>query len=397
MKLSALFIFCAFLCFGCGSDDGKTVDVVDAALTVDDFTVEEGDDESNAFVRVILTFTGDLTSEISATVRTVDGTAIAGEDYEAIESQPLLFSANSKLQEVKIKILGDTDNEPNETFTLELVDVNGASIAKGSGTITIENDDGAGTSIFIPSEGYTTPDNYAGMDLIWQDEFSASTIDESMWTFEIGNGNWGWGNNELEYYRKENAVIDNGYLVITALEEAFNGFDYTSTRMKTQNKFDFNQGRVDIRANMPKGKGIWPALWMLGSNITSVGWPSCGEIDIMEMVGGGASDNTTHGTIHFSNPNGDHVFFGGEKSASGKLNEKFYVYSIVWDETSIRWYLDDVQYHFESITAADRSELKDNDFFFIFNVAVGGNWPGSPDASTTFPQRMIVDYIRVFQ
>jgi len=344
-----------------------------------------------------LAFTGELDGEVSVNISTVDGTAIAGEDYEAIVDQPLLFSADTKIQEVKIKIIGDEENEPNETFTLQLSAANGATLAKGTATVTIENDDGAGTSIFIPSEGYTTPESYSGMELIWQDEFSAAEVDLNNWTFEIGNGDWGWGNNELEYYRKENTVIDNGFLVITALEEAYNGFDYTSSRMKTQGRFDFKHGRVDIRANMPKGKGIWPALWMLGSNISAVGWPSCGEIDIMEMVGGGASDNVTHGTMHFSLPNGEHDFKGGEKGMPAKLNEKFHVFSIIWDETSIKWLIDDVQYHSESLSAAHLSELRENNFFFIFNVAVGGNWPGSPDATTTFPQRMIVDYIRVFQ
>ncbi|MFK7806783.1 MAG: family 16 glycosylhydrolase [Saprospiraceae bacterium] len=398
MKLSTLFLFLTVLLFGCSSDDGRPDNIPSTftRLTVQDFSTEEGDNgEKNVFVRVLLAFSGELEGEVTATVSTVDGTAKAGEDYEAVTSQTLTFSSDVKTQEVKIVIKGDVENEPSETFTLKIDSATGATFEDGPGTITIQNDDGAGGDIFIPSTGYTTPETYAGMELIWSDEFSDDEVNKDFWTFEIGNGSGGWGNQESQYYREENTVIDNGHLVITASEENFNGFDYTSSRMITKGKFDFKYGRVDIRANLPKGQGIWPALWMLGSNISTVGWPRCGEIDIMEMVGHQAA--TTHGTIHYANSNNDHVFTGGETSlTSGILNDEFNVFSITWDETHITWYLNDVQYHQEQINISDRSELKEPQFF-IFNVAVGGLWPGYPDATTTFPQRMIVDYIRVFQ
>jgi len=215
-----------------------------------------------------------------------------------------------------------------------------------------------------------------------------------LWKFEIGTGSSGWGNNELQYYRKENARIYEGNLVITAKEEAFNGRDYTSSRMITKGCYDFTYGRVDIRANLPTGQGIWPALWMLGDNISTVGWPSCGETDIMEIIG--SAPNKLHGTIHWSN-NGDYASFGGDKTlSSGIFNDNFHVFSIEWDNTKIRWYLDGVEYHVVEITSAAMTEFH-NKNFFIFNVAVGGNWPGSPNSTTVFPQRMIVDYIRVFQ
>ncbi|ELR70568.1 laminarinase [Fulvivirga imtechensis AK7] len=247
----------------------------------------------------------------------------------------------------------------------------------------------------IPATGYTTPESYEGMDLVWQDEFNGSGI-SSDWTFEIGTGSNGWGNNELQYYRQENTEVRDGYLIITAKKESFQGQEYTSSRIITKDKQTFQYGRIDIRAALPKGKGIWPALWMLGSDFSTVGWPACGEIDIMEMIGGTGKDNTVHGTVHWQNA-GEYASYGGHYTlSSGILADEFHVFTIIWDASSITWYIDDIKYHEIDITPAELSEFR-NDFFFIFNVAVGGNWPGSPDDSTTFPQRMVVDYVRVFQ
>lgn len=250
----------------------------------------------------------------------------------------------------------------------------------------------------VISQGYTTPLSYPNYTLVWNDEFSGSTLSAD-WVHEIGTGCpnlCGWGNAELQYYREENTSVEGGLLTITAKEENFGGSNYTSSRIKTQGLESFKYGRIDIRAKLPFGQGIWPALWMLGDNINSVGWPSCGEIDIMELVGGGSGDRTVHGTIHWDN-NGSYANYGGSNSlASGKFNDEFHVYSIIWDETSIKWLRDDVQYHIVSTTDAAMSEFHQN-YFFIFNIAVGGNWPGSPNNSTIFPQTMVVDYVRLFQ
>ena len=235
--------------------------------------------------------------------------------------------------------------------------------------------------------------NYPNYTLTWQDEFNGSSL-SSDWTHEIGNGSWGWGNNELQYHRPQNTSIENGYLTIRAKQEYYGGFNYTSSRIKSQGNFSFKYGRIDVRAKLPYGQGLWPALWMLGENISSVGWPSCGEIDIMEMIGGnGYNDRTCHGTIHWED-NG-HASYGGHNSlSSGRLADEFHVFSIIWNQSSISWLRDDIQYHTVDINNLTAFH---NNFFFIFNVAVGGNWPGSPDGTTVFPQTMIVDYIRVFQ
>ena len=245
----------------------------------------------------------------------------------------------------------------------------------------------------VNNAGYTTPLNYPNYNLTWQDEFNGTSL-SSDWTHEIGNGSWGWGNNELQYYRQQNTSVENGYLTIRAKQEYYGGFNYTSSRIKTQGNIFHTYGRIDIRAKLPYGQGLWPALWMLGENFSSVGWPSCGEIDIMEMIGGnGWNDRTVHGTVHWED-NG-HASYGGHNTlSSGKLADEFHVFSIIWTPSSIKWLRDDIQYHIIDINNLSAFH---NNFFFIFNVAVGGNWPGSPDASTIFPQTMIVDYIRVFQ
>ena len=245
----------------------------------------------------------------------------------------------------------------------------------------------------VNNTGYSTPLNYPNYTLTWQDEFNGTSL-SSDWTHEIGNGSWGWGNNELQYHRPQNTTVDNGYLTIRAKQENYGGFNYTSSRIITKGNVFNTYGRIDIRAKLPYGQGLWPALWMLGENIYSVSWPTCGEIDVMEMIGGtGYNDRTIHGTVHWED-NG-HASYGGPNSlSSGKFADEFHVFSIIWNQSSITWLRDDIQY--KSIDITNLSAFH-NDFFFIFNVAVGGNWPGSPDATTVFPQTMIVDYIRVFQ
>ena len=251
------------------------------------------------------------------------------------------------------------------------------------------------TVVGPPTEGYTTPMEYPGYTLVWNDEFNGNSLSND-WTHEIGNGNWGWGNNELQYYKSTNTLVEDGLLKITAVKEPISGFNYSSSRIKTQGKKSFKYGRIDIRAALPYGQGIWPALWMLGENFSTIGWPSCGEIDIMELVGGAnGNDGTVHGTLHWNN-NGNHASYSGENSLPGGAiyAEEFHVFSIIWDQNNIRFFRDDIQYHVMNISGIPAFH---EEFFFIFNVAVGGQWPGSPNGTTQFPQRMTVDYVRVFQ
>jgi beta-glucanase (GH16 family) len=276
-----------------------------------------------------------------------------------------------------------------------------------------EDTDGGGTTVeepladdgwVMPSfTGYESPSTYDGYSLTWSDEFSGTEINDDNWGYDIGGS--GWGNNELQYHTNRNAYLKEGLLVIRAQQEAYRGKNYTSSRLKTQGKQNFKYGRIDVRARLPEGAGIWPALWMLGENITDVGWPKSGEIDIMEMVGGNSpqdkhpnGDRTAHGTMHWNNNglNGSYspVNTGKSEILSTSLSEEFHVFSIQWDVNGIGWYIDDAQYSYKTINSTQPFR---EEFFFIMNIAVGGDWPGSPNSSTVFPQRMVIDYVRVFQ
>jgi beta-glucanase (GH16 family) len=247
--------------------------------------------------------------------------------------------------------------------------------------------------LFIAQNAQVFGQNYK---LVWSDEFDAPTINQFKWVQETGAG--GWGNSESQYYtnRTANAYIDSGMLVIKAIKESYSGSAYTSARIKTQGRASWKYGRIEARIKLPYGQGIWPAFWMLGDNISTVSWPKCGEIDIMEMIGGtGARDRTTYGTAHWDN-NG-HVSSGSNKALSGgRFADEFHVFSITWNAQMIAWYLDDVPYYVVNTTPAALTAFQKN-FFIILNLAVGGVWPGYPDASTVFPQMMYVDYVRVYQ
>jgi beta-glucanase (GH16 family) len=345
-------------------------------------------------------FNLDKASTSAATVdyTLVDGTATAPADYAAA-SGTVTIPANQTQTTLDVTIKGNALNlrQDNLQFTIQLSNCKSCSLGTSSAKGTILTEDGT----YLPTDntGYTTPNSYPGYTLIWSDEFSGPALDLTSWNQEIGNGTGGWGNNELEYYTasSKNTFLSNGNLIIEARKEPIGGFNYSSGRMTTQNKKSFKFGRIDIRAKLPVAKGMWPALWMLGSNITTVGWPSSGEIDIMELVG--TFPNRISGTIHWRSAAGAMTYQGADYYLpSGDFSQQFHVFSIVWQQDIIKWYVDDNL--FLTKTAADLGGAVNPfnaDQFFLFNVAVGGNWPGPPDASTVFPQRMFVDYVRVFQ
>ncbi|HEX5682415.1 MAG TPA: carbohydrate-binding protein [Ideonella sp.] len=229
-----------------------------------------------------------------------------------------------------------------------------------------------------------------GWNLVWQDEFEGGIGPD--WVFEIGNGTNGWGNNELQYYRRENATVENGALVITAKREDFGGFRYTSTRMKTQGKKSWKYGRIEARISVPLGSGLWPAFWMLGSNIGQVGWPASGEIDVMEHIN---TEATIYGTPHWAAADGSHASYTGHTNTTP---QNYHVYSVEWDANAMKWFVDGVQYHVMDITNGTGStEEFHKDFFILLNMAVGGNWPGFNIDESKLPARMLVDYVRVYQ
>mgnify|MGYP001824163068 CR=1 FL=1 len=244
--------------------------------------------------------------------------------------------------------------------------------------------------------GHISPQSYPGMSLVWHDEFSGNRLDSSSWSHETGTGRKGWGNNEQQYDRPENTQVRDGFLVITAQSGEHHSNAFTSSRIVTRDLQEFRYGRIDVRALLPEGQGIWPAVWMLGATMPDRGWPSAGEIDIVEMVGGEGRENTVHGTLHWGQ-GGGHFYEGGAITLpAGKYGDFFHVFSIVWDENSIRWLVDDFQY-FEKSLASSEFEAFREPFYLLVKLAVGGDWPGNPDHTTQFPQHLVVDYIRVFQ
>jgi beta-glucanase (GH16 family) len=344
-------------------------------------------------------FTVSLSKGSSNTVTihysTEDGTAMANTDFTAATGT-LTFAANQQQGSVDITVKGDSLRRDDQLFYVKLDNPNNCTLQNNKATGTITNKDG----LYFPvaNTGYSTPLTYPGYTLVWNDEFSSVGLNAANWTFESGNNN-GWGNNELEYYtdRTQNVFASNGNLIIEARAEQYNGFNYTSTRMITKNKKVFKFGRMDIRAKMPKGKGIWPALWMLGNNIDQVSWPACGEIDILELLG--HEPNKIYATMHWGPTFAAHGSKGSSYVlSSGSFDQQFHVYSLVWTQDLIKVYVDDQLYVTVSSTEVPAGSYPfNNNFFFLFNVAVGGDWPGAPDNNTVFPQRMIVDYIRVFQ
>lgn len=240
--------------------------------------------------------------------------------------------------------------------------------------------------------------------LTWSDEFNGvngAPPDPRKWTIE--NGGNGWGNHELEYYtgRRQNVWQENGNLIIQAIKQPFTGSDgihrdYTSARITTEGHFAQKYGRFEARIKLPTGRGVWPAFWILGDDCKAVDWPACGEIDIMENIGSEPAVN--HGSMHGAGYSGNHALTGTYTLPNGRFTDGFHTFAIEWEPSVVRFYVDGHCY--ETRTPADTSGKRwvfNHPFFIILNVAVGGDFPGNPDASTVFPQRMLVDYVRVYQ
>ena len=251
----------------------------------------------------------------------------------------------------------------------------------------------------------TTPAAAPQWKLVWSDEFNGSdgsSVDSSKWGFDVGGG--GWGNNELESYtaRPVNVQQKGGNLVITALKEDYTGADgkarhYTSGRIKTKGLFSQAYGRFEARMQLPLGKGIWPAFWMLGDNIGSVGWPKAGEIDTMENIGDPA---VIYSTLHGPGYSGAGGISAKYSSPGGEaVNAGFHLYAVEWALNDIKFYFDErlIAERTAASLPAGTAWVYDHPFFMILNVAVGGGWPGNPDETTVFPQQILVDYVRVYR
>ncbi len=239
--------------------------------------------------------------------------------------------------------------------------------------------------------------------LTWSDEFNGpngAPPDPAKWVAETGAN--GWGNHELEYYtsRRRNVRQENGDLVIEAFKESFTGpkgvrSNYTSARLDTAGRFSQKYGRFEARIKLPTGRGLWPAFWLLGDNFKTAGWPRCGEIDIMENIG--SEPRINHGSMHGPGYSGSNALTGIYTLPSGRFSDAFHIFAVEWEPARVRFYVDGNLY--ETRTPSDipgKQWVFDHPFLVILNVAVGGNMPGFPGASTVLPQRMLVDYVRVY-
>ena len=236
--------------------------------------------------------------------------------------------------------------------------------------------------------------------LVWSDEFNGAAgaaPDSSKWVYDLGAS--GWGNQELETYTdsRENSFLDGkGHLVIRALR--ISDGKYTSARLKTEGKFSTQYGRIEARVKLPRGQGIWPAFWMLGEDIPKVGWPASGEIDIMEVIG--KDPSTAYGSLHGPGYNGDKGYRGEYRLPGDvKFADAYHTFAIEWEPNVVRFMVDDEVYATQTPKRLPPGEkwVFDKPFFIILNCAVGGDWPGSPDATTPLPAEMLVDYVRVYK
>lgn len=392
MFVQTIFFILCVASISCSKTNNTQQTQNGPVITIADMSNLEGNSGSTAFdFNVTLDEASSKTITVSYSTR--EGTAKSGNDYTSIANQTLTFQPNETSKKITVNVVADDIEESDEQFTVVLSNPTNATLGKGTATATIRNDD---TKASFNDAGYDAPTSYPGYSLVWSDEFNGASLDQTAWSFETGNN--GWGNNELENYtdRSNNVTLQDGKLVIHALKENYGGSNYTSARIKTQGKKEFTYGRIDIRAILPKGQGIWPALWMLGSNINSAGWPACGETDVMELLG--QDPTKVYGTLHYGTSSNQGQKGTSYVLSSGDFSDQFHVFSVEWKQDQVNLLVDNNLYLTVNNTDLVGYSYPFNaPFFFIFNIAVGGNWPGSPDVTTYFPQWMIVDYVRVYQ
>lgn len=240
----------------------------------------------------------------------------------------------------------------------------------------------------------------ADWELVWSDEFDGKELDRAKWKHETGGH--GFGNNELQFYtdRAENAFVEGGALVIRAQAEKFQNRNYTSAKL--QSKAAWTYGRYEFKAKLPKGKGVWPAIWMMPSDMKKYGgWPECGEIDIVEQLG--HEPNRVYGTLHFGNPHAAAGKGASVQLKQGSLTDDWHEYVLEWFPGEMRWFVDGELYQVQNdwfTSGGGKPPFPapyDRDFYLQLNVAIGGGWPGNPDASTVLPQALKLDYVRVYK
>ena len=392
-----LFFFCLVCLFPCCKKSKSTTPEVVPFITIERVTNAEGNSGTTAFnftVKLNKPTTGNVSVSFSVTA----GLAKEGMDYNLPPAFFIPFNAGEIQKNITVNVIGDDIKEADEDFTVTLTNPSGATILSGTARGIITNDD---TKVPFTTAGFSTPAAYPGMILTWADEFSGTALNTNNWSYDIGDGCpslCGWGNNELQYYTNspDNVFVQDGSLIIESKKQTIGGKEYSSGRIKTDGKQSFKFGRIDIRAISPSGRGIWPALWMMPQNNVYGTWPNSGEIDLMEVKG--HDMKTAYQTVHYG-PGPPSTFTSKTFTLTkGNFNDSFHVYSMIWTIDTIRLLINNVEVN--RVTAADlagRIYPFNEKFFFILCTAVGGNFPGAPDATSTYPQWLIVDYVRVFQ
>lgn len=376
MKLFAVVCLLLLLPFVyCKKDTGES-NLPTSYLSISDIWPVR--DTVNTAIKLIVTVAPVSNKTITVNYTTEEGTAKANIDFVPVAGT-LTINPGSVTGEVAVQLIGRKLMSSTQNFSLKLSNAVNATLKVEKATVFIEN----------PGFDYR---------LVWSDEFTGTTLNTTNWNYETGGG--GWGNNELQNYTSgtNNAYIENGNLIIEAKKERIGSNAYSSARLTTKGKRKFTYGKFEIRAKVPATTGLWPAIWMLGENIDQVGWPACGEIDIMEAINK-ETPSKTYGTAHWGVNPASHLSKGGYYVLpSGHYSDDYHVFTVEWDANSIQWFFDGNKFY-----TVNKGEITggnnpfNGDFFLILNVAVGGNWPGSPDANSIFPQKMVVDYVRIYQ
>jgi len=391
-KLLLLFLMFNIGCSKNSSENPEPNPVMQATVSVNGGTLFENANSG----RLQFEIRADeiLTSAVSINYTISGLTAEPDKDFMA-SSGTVEIPVGSNSASIAVPIVDDEVNEINEKLMITLTEATNATIKTATAIGIIQDDD----EPVYTQDGYETARSHFGYELEWSDEFDGTALDTDVFNYDLGDGCpdlCGWGNNELVVYtdQPEHIWLADGKMVIQATKEGSSNFK--AAKVHTKDKRSFQFGRIDVRAKMPEGQGIWPAIWMLGQNIDAVGWPACGEIDIMELVG--HTPKVTHGTAHWGPQGGPNRSSGASFSLDEKFSERFHVFSLVWERDELLWYVDEMLMHRVTVSSTQGDLYPFNQaFYLIFNIAIGGNWPGNPDETTVFPQQMVVDYVRYFK
>ncbi len=389
--LSFLIILTSFSCSD-NSADTPTPSINQAEVSISGTSKIEG--AGNSIMEFVVRTKAVAEAEVTISYSLKGITAEPNVDFTTTEEQ-VVIPIGSNSATISIPIIDDEIKEVDEKLSITLTNATNATITAALAIGLIRDND----EPVYTEDGYSTSPNHYGYDLEWADEFSTNVLNTDFYNYDLGDGCpdlCGWGNRELQAYtdQPENIFLKDGKLIIRASKKGIN--EYTAAKVQTKDKQLFQFGRIDVRAKLPEGQGIWPAIWMLGQNIDAVGWPACGEIDIMELVG--HEPKTTHGTAHWGPQGGPNKYLTKSYDIEEKFSERFHVFSLVWEFNELVWYMDELPIHSFSPSNTQGELYPFNQtFYMIFNIAIGGNWPGNPDETTVFPQQMEIDYIRYFK